>query len=100
MTEPTNAELAQQIAEVRQAIEEHSEVDQRAHEDAALSRADVLRKLDEQKASTDGLVEAWNALAGLVKVAKWIGRFAAWCGGIAAAVAAAWALIRMGRPNG
>ncbi len=95
MTEPSNADLWRRLDHVLEVIADHSEVDRQAHEEAAIARAEVLRKLDAQAEATKGLVEAWGAMGGLVKVAKWAGALVKWCSGMAIACGILWALVKV-----
>lgn len=87
--------LRADVSALSDKLDLHTEVDLQAHALAAQSRTEVLAMVTETRNSVAGLVEAWVALAGVVKVAKWVGKFIAWVGGIATAIAAGWALVRM-----
>lgn len=72
------------IAKVQEQVEwltgRHAELKTRLDENTALT--------GEVKRDTAGLVEAWTAIAGGMKVLGWLGRVAKWFGVIAGAIAA------------
>lgn len=87
MTDPTNADLALRIDQLVQVVSEHSEVDLAAHEEAAIGRAEVLAKITKIESSVAPLVEGMGAVITL-------GKFVKWAGGMAASVAALFALFK------
>lgn len=49
--------------------------------------------LDGIHKNTADLVEMWQAGSGTIKVFRWLGKVAVWCGGIASAITAIWYTI-------
>ena len=59
---------------------------------------EITKRID---TNTAGLVEAWNALSGGLRVLRWFARVAKWItiiAGMVAAVSAAWYAFRSGTP--
>lgn len=94
MTPEQMHEMTAAINGLREDFAAHAELDLEAHRHAAEDRDKVL-------ASVQGLVDAWNASQGFLKVIRLIGKITAWFGGIALALGAIWAFVKliwMGKP--
>jgi hypothetical protein len=70
----------------------------KAHEqEERVNYEQLIAKVDESCENTKGLVEAWQAASGAIKVISAIGTFIKWFSGLAIAAAMLWALVH-GKP--
>ena len=90
-------ELRQQMESHIEHFAKHEREELRRHAEFKIEQEANRAKIDKLCASTESLVDAWEALGGAVKLGIWFGRFIKWASGIAiVSTAITWATRHIG----